>query len=676
MFGRLLIGRFPFDALSRYDNYIMKKNWGFDTRDIDAKVRPQDDFYKYVNGGWLKKNPIPPEESSWGSFRILRFETEKKLRTLVQKVEKMKNAKASSPEQLVRDFYHSALDMPARNRAGLTPLTPWLDRVAKIRDVPSLVTTLAHIEKIGGGGPWGFGVDQDMKDSTKYILYIHQSGLGMPDRDYYLKDDSESKRVRAAYQKHVAAIFMLAGSSKVVAKRQCETVMRIETALAEKAMSKEDLRDVDKTYHKMRLPELAKLTPHIDWAAYFKIVGAGSPRDLIVMLPAFLKSVDGMLSKIAIADWQTFLTWHLIGGAASLLSAKFEKQNFAFYGTVLSGVTVMKPAWRRALSMVNGNLDEVLGKLYVQEYFSPEAKKRIVTMVADLFDAYEVRIKQLDWMSAATKKKAVLKLHQMTKKLGYPDKWKNYKGLVVKPDDYFGNAVRATLQEHTRVMRRLKKPVDRKEWFMSPQTVNAYCSFGLNDVVFPAAILQPPFFSESADDAVNYGSIGSVIGHEITHGFDDQGSKFDGHGNRKTWWTKKDQLRFAKKAKRLVTEFNTYRVADGLSVNGQLTLGENIADLGGASIAFDAYQMRLKKTGRTDIDGFTPEQRFFLSFALFERENRRPEAEKTQVLTDPHSPGQFRINGPASNLPEFYAAFGVKKGDKLYREPKNRAKIW
>lgn len=647
---------------------------------MDRDVRPQDDFYRYVNGGWLAKNPIPDNESSWGSFRILRFETEKQLRQLVEKLVRQHRRSGRGPDPsasgMVRDLYRSALDQKTRNAAGLTPLTPWLQKIESIRDVPTLIATFAELEKIGGGGPWGLAVDQDMKDSETYIAYLHQSGLGMPDRDYYLKDDAESRRVRAAYEQHLEAIFILAGNTRAAAKKDRETVMRLETALAKISMTKEDLRDVDKTYHKMNLPALARLTPHVDWVRYLKIVGAGTPNTLIVMQPDFLKAVDTLLVSTPLADWKTFLTWHLIGGAAPYLSAKFEKQNFAFYGTTLSGVTVMKPAWRRALGAVNGSLGEVLGKLYVQEHFSPEAKKRIVTVVDDLFRAYEARIKNLDWMSSATKKKALTKLHQMNRKLGYPDKWKSYKGLVIKSDDYFGNIIRATLKEHTRTMRRLKKPVDRKEWFMTPQTVNAYCSFGLNDVVFPAAILQPPFFSVTADDAVNYGSIGSVIGHEITHGFDDQGSKFDGHGNRKTWWTAEDQKRFNAKAKVLVKEFNTYGVADGLMVNGQLTLGENIADLGGASIAFDAYQLRLQKTGRKDIDGFTPEQRFFMSFALFERENRRPEAEKTQVLTDPHSPGQFRINGPCSNLPEFYAAFNVQKGDKLYREPSKRAKIW
>ena len=655
---------------------MKKGGWGFDIRDIDTLVRPQDDFYHYVSGGWLKKSTIPHNEAAWGSFRILRYDTEKKLRTLVKKVSKMKRVAADSPEQKVRDFYRSSLDMKRRNAAGLAPLREWLERIAKIHNMKSLVSAIAHLEKIGDGGLWGVMVDQDMKNSERYIIYLHQSGLGMPDRDYYLKSDAESVRVRTAYEKHLEAISVLMGKSRAEAKRDRETIMRLETALAKVSMPKEDLRDVDKTYHKMRIPALARLARGVDWSSYFRIIGAGREREVVVMQPAFLKAVSAMLVREPLEDWKTYLTWHLVGGSAGYLTAKFEKQSFAFYGTALSGVKVMKSAWRRALGAVNGNIGELLGKLYVQAYFGTKAKKKIAAVAGDLFDAYKARIQDLDWMSTATKKKALKKLREMTRKLGYPDKWKSYKGLVIRPDDYLDNAIRAIQFEHVRVLRRLKKPVDRKEWFMTPQTVNAYCSFGLNDVVFPAAILQSPFFDPRADDAVNYGAMGSVIGHEITHSFDDQGSKFDGKGNRKTWWTKRDRARFEKKAKVLVKQFNEYTVAGGLKVNGQLTLGENIADLGGVSIAYDAYQRRLAKTGRKDIDGFTPEQRFFLSFALFERELRRPEAEKTQVLTDPHSPGLFRINGPASNLPEFYEAFGVTKGDTLYRNPSSRAKIW
>lgn len=655
----------------------MKKSAsGFDVKDIDPKVRPQDNFYQYANGGWLKRNTIPPHEASWGSFIMLRYDTEKKLRALVTKVSHMKNAGSSTPEQMVRDFYTSGLNMKKRNKLGMKPLTPWLERIRKIKDTHSLVSALAHLENIGAGGPFGLMVDQDMKDSERYIIYLCQSGLGMPDRDYYLKSDAESRRVRLAYKKHLKAIFALMGKGKVEAGKNCETVMRIESALAKISMSKEELRDVDKVYHKVSMAALKKLARNIDWPSFFKIIGAKNVREVVVMQPEFMRAMDRMLVKESIEDWKTYLEWHLVGGAAGYLDGKFEKQSFAFYGTALSGVKLMKPAWRRALRAVNGNLGEMVGKLYVREYFGPKAKRRIKVVVADLFEAYETRIKNLDWMSPATKKEAIKKLHQMVRKLGYPDTWRSYRGLVIRPDDYFGNALRSTQLEHSRVMRRLNKPVDRREWLMTPQTVNAYCNFGTNDITFPAAILQPPFFDAKADDAVNYGSIGTVIGHEITHGFDDQGSKFDGRGNRKTWWTSRDRARFDKKARTLVRQFNEYEVADGLKVNGQLTLGENIADLGGASIAFDAYRLRLQKTGRKNIGGFTPEQRFFLSFALFERELRRPEAQKTQVLTDPHSPGTFRINGPASNLPEFYEAFGVKRGDRLYREPKDRAKIW
>lgn len=654
----------------------MKKGWGFEVRDMDRSVRPQDDFYHYANGGWLKKNPVPANESWWGSFLVLRYDTEKKLRTIVKEVQNRKSLETGSPEQMIRDFYRSGLDMKKRNALGLKPLAEWLGRIAKIKDVNSLVTTFAHLEKIGGGGPWGLGVDQDMKNSERYIIYLHQSGLGMPDRDYYLKDDIESVRVRAAYEKHLEAIFMLMGATKAEAKENREIVMRIETALAKVSMTKEDLREVDKIYHKMPVTALSRLTHKIDWNLYLKIIGAGSAKEVIVMQPKFLAAVSTMLAKESIEDWKVYLTWHVVGGAANYLSEKFVKQHFIFYGTALSGVKEMKPLWRRTLSALNGSLGEILGKLYVATYFGPKAKKRIEELVEDLFRAYEIRIKNLDWMTSTTKKKAVQKLHQITRELGYPSKWRSYKGLVVQSDDYFGNIVRATLHEHSRVMRRLHKRVDRKEWFTTPQVVNAYYSPSLNNITFPAAILQPPFFSKDADDALNYGAMGTVIGHEITHGFDDQGSKFDGKGNRKTWWTKQDRARFEKKAKVIVKEFNAYKVLGGLKVNGQLTLGENIADLGGASIAFDAYKLRLAKTGRKDIDGFTPEQRFFLSFALFERENRRREAEKTQVLIDPHSPGKFRINGPASNLPEFYEAFNVKKGDKLYRASKDRAKIW
>ena len=653
---------------------MKKKAWGFDTRDIDEKVRPQDDFFHYASGSWMKKNPIPKTESRWGSFTMLRHTTEKQLNELLKKVVATKQAKLGSLEQMVRDFYLSGMDLKRRNVLGLTPLLPLLKRVEGIKTPEDMVRTIAHLERVGLSGVWGNGIDQDMKDSEKYIIYMGQGGLGMPDRDYYLKDDEESKRVRSAYQTHLEKLIALAGHT-ASAKQRAQSVLKIETALAKVSMKKEDLRDVDKTYHKKSFGQLKKLTAKIDWAEYFKILGT-QPKEVVVMQPDFFIAVEKMFFSFPIEEWKVYLATHVVGDMASCLTPELEKENFAFYATVLTGTKDMKPLWRRILRVVNGGLSEVFGELYVKEYFPAEAKQKVAVIVADLFRAYAARIENLDWMSPATKKKALIKLHQMNRKLGYPDVWKSYKGIVITKDDYAGNILRVSAFEHRRATKRLTKPVDHKEWFMSPQTVNAYCSFGLNDIVFPAAILQHPFFDVSADDAFNYGAIGSVIGHEITHGFDDQGCKFDGKGNRKTWWTPTDRKRFAEKAKRLKKEFDGYEVESGIHVNGQLTLGENIADLGGISIAYDAYQLRLAETPRKDIDGYTPEQRFFLGYATTEREQERPEFRKTQVLTDPHSPSKFRVNGPLSNLPEFYAAFEVRKGDALYREPKNRAKIW
>src|SRR3989344_85311 len=408
----------------------MKKNsWGFDTRDLDKAVRPQNDFYHYVNGGWLKRNSIPPHEASWGSFIMLRYDTEKKLRALVTKLQNLKKANAGSPSRLVRDFYRSGLNMKRRNALGVKPLRPWLERIKRVKDVRSLVVTLAHLETIGGSGPFGVMVDQDMKESERYIIYLCQSGLGMPDRDYYVKSGPESVRVLSAYVKHLEALFALMGKTRAEAKRGRETVMRIETAIAKVSMTKEDLRDVDKTYHKMRVRALGRIARHIDWSTYFRIIGAKNVREVVVMQPKFLRAIDAMLASELIEDWKTYLTSHLVGGAAGYLTEKLEKQSFAFYGTALSGVRVMKPLWRRALRAVNGSLGEMLGKLYVQAYFGPDAKKKIVHLVADLFTAYEARIKGLDWMSSATKRRALKKLHAITRELGYPDKWRSYKGL-------------------------------------------------------------------------------------------------------------------------------------------------------------------------------------------------------------------------------------------------------
>lgn len=654
----------------------MKKGWGFDKKDLDTGVRPQDDFYRYAAGGWLKNNPIPKTESRWGSFMELRYNTDKQLHAILTELESKKKVAKGSPEQLIRDFYRSGMDMKRRNALGMKPLLPFLKKIDAMKSTKDLLALVSELHRIGVGVFWGTAVDQDSKNSTKYALHVYQDGLGMPDRDYYLKNDAESKRVRDAYLPFLEKMFRLIGDTPSIAKANATTVLQLETKLAEGSMTKEDARDAEKIYNKFTLTKLAKLAPSIDWIRYFKNIGAGAPVSVIVMQPEFLKAVSTLIEDVPLSDWKTYLRFHLSSDHAGYLSDAFIKTSFSFYGTVLGGAKVMKPLWRRVLNAVNGHLGEALGKLYVEKHFPPKAKEKMNELVDDLFEAYEARLRALPWMTAPTKKKALKKLASMNRKIGYPEKWKSYAGLIISPTDYVGNATRTALHSHAREMKKLKKPIDRGEWFMFPQTVNAYFAPNLNDIVFPAAILQPPFFNVDADDALNYGSIGTVIGHEITHGFDDQGSKYDHNGNLKSWWTDEDRKSFEKRAEIIKKQYDAYTVADSVHVNGQLTLGENIADLGGFAIAYDAYQLRLKKTGRVDIDGYTPEQRFFLGTALFERENSRPEFQKTQVLTDPHSPSEFRINGPASNMEPFYEAFSVKKGDGLYREPNIRTTVW
>lgn len=652
------------------------KHWGFDVAELDSRIRQQDDFYHHVHASWMAKNPVPKTEARWGSFTELRYNVDKQLRTLVEELADKRSLPAKSAERMVRDFYRSGMDQKRRNELGFRPILPVLKTIDAIEDTDDLERVIAELHRLDVGAIWGIGVDQDMKDSETYALYLGQDGLGMPDRDYYLKDDAESKRVREAYRLHVAKMFTLLGNTPKDAERMRDTVLGIETELAKASMKKEDMRDPEKIYHKYTLAKLKKLAPAIDWPLYLKRIQGDTAQYYLVMQPDFFKEASRMLEAITLPEWKAYLTFHVVNDFSSALSEPFVRQTFSFYGKTLMGTESMKPLWRRVLATVNGGLGECIGKLYVERHFPPEAKKKMDLLVDDLFTAYEARIKSLDWMSPATKKKALLKLASFNRKIGHPKKWKSYAGLDIRANDFVGNIIRTTEFEHKRHMKRLGKPMDHAEWLMYPQTVNAYYQPTMNDIVFPAAILQPPFFSHAYDDALNYGAIGTVIGHEITHGFDDEGSKFDGKGNLKSWWTKEDRKRFDAKAKKVVKQFDSYTVADGLHVNGKLTLGENIADLGGLSIAYDAYQLQLKRTGRKDIDGLSPEQRFFIGFSLFERENARPEFTKMQVLTDPHSPGVYRINGPASNFEGFYKAYGVKKGDKHYRTPGSREMVW
>lgn len=648
-----------------------KKGWGFDPKNIDASVRPQDDFYRYAVGGWLNHNQIPATESRWGAFHIVRHKTDKQLYALLESVAKKSRVAPGSPEQMIRDLYRSGMDMQTRTRLGLAPLAPYRDRIKAVAH-ETMIDLIADLHRIGIGAFWTSGVDQDFKNADKNVLHLAQGGLGMPDRDYYLKDDAEQKRVRDAYVPHLRAMFGLMGYTAKDAGLAAEAVLRIETALARGSMKKEDMRDAVKMDHPFSVAKLAAHTPQIDWKRYLAGIGA-DVKSVNVMQPDFFRAAEKVLATTSIEELRWYLDWHLVGGFASLLSPKFVKQNFSFYGTTLTGLTKMRPLWRRVLGVVNGSLGHQLGKLYVDAYFTRAAKQKANEIVDNLVAAFERRIKELDWMTPATKKKALKKLRAMGRKIAYPDKWKSYTGLVIKPGEYVGNIIRVAEYEHKRELRKLGKPVDRTEWYDYPQTVNAFYSPTHNDMLFPAAFLQHPFFDFAADDALNYACLGMAIGHEMTHGFDDSGAAFDERGNLKNWWSAADKKQFDTRAHVIKRQFDAYTV-EGLSVNGKLTLGENIADLGGLSIAYDGYQAHLAQHGRSDIDGLTPEQRFFLAYAQGEVTLARPEVQKLQILTDPHAPAQTRVNGPLSNMPEFYAAFGVKKGDAMYRA--KRAKVW
>jgi putative endopeptidase len=653
-----------------------KKNWGFDLRNLNTSVRPTDDFFHYSCGGWIKKNTIPATEARWGSFDILRHENKKKLKAIVEEVSKNKRAVFGSEEQMVRDAYLAGMDEAKREKDGIQPLGEIFKKIDRMKNADEIVPLAAFLHRTGFNPLWGIYVDQDERKNDTNILYIGQSGLSLPDRDYYLKDDVESKRVREEYVKYVAAMFRISGEKTKEAETFTGVVVKIETELAKVSMTRVERRDIEKQYNKRTLVKFAKEAPGADWVKYFSLVGAGSAKEIIVAQPIFMKRAGELLREVPINEWKVYFKWHVLNGSAGFLSKKFVRENFRFYSTALAGITKERPMWERVVGFIDGAIGEALGKLYVEKYFDHEAKKKISELVDNLFAAYRERIQNLDWMTPKTKKLALKKLDGMTRKLGYPDKWKGYKGLKITPDSYIGNYFRAHEFEWKRMVRKLGKKPDLKEWHMTPPTVNAYYNPVGNEIAFPAGIMQPPFFDPKADDAVNYGAIGVVIGHEITHGFDDQGHQFDAKGNFKNWWTEEDKKKFEAKAKVFEDQYDSYVAIDDLRVNGKLTAGENIADLGGLTIAFAAFKRSQDGKEPKTLDGFTPEQRFFLGYTLFDQEIIRPELLKKFLVTDPHSPAIFRVNGPLSNMPEFAEAFGVKAGDGLYREPEKMAKIW
>lgn len=651
-----------------------KKRKFIDPANMDLSVKPGDNFYLYADGRWVKNNPVPASKTRWGSFDKLREESLTRLRTLL---EAAAAGAATDPKlQKIGDFYLSGMDSAGLERLGYQPIQADLDRIAGLSSTTDLLKEAAYEHSHGIASPLvGIFIGPDRKDVTHYIPQVGQGGISLPDRDYYLKHDARSTAVRAAYARHLKKMFELVGRSDAQAAAATDAVMRIETALATAEMSRVEMRDPYKTYNKFSWKELSGTTPAIDWkgwAAQMQITGTDS---LIASNPGFLKSMDLLLTAVSLDDWKAYLQWQVIRSSAPFLSNAFVEEDFVF-NKVLTGQKEETPRWQRVSGLIDRSLGDQLGQLYVAKYFTPEAKQRMQELVDNLQETFADRIRRVDWMSDETKQRAVEKLQAFLKKIGYPDTWKDYSSITIRKDDLLGNVRNCDIWAYHDNVSRLGKPVDRTRWSMTPPTINAYYNPSNNEIVFPAGILQFPFFDFEADDAVNYGGIGAVIGHEMTHGFDDQGRQFAADGNLKDWWTKADADKFKSRANEVVAQYNAFTVLDTLHVNGRLTLGENLADLGGLSIAYEAFTKTKEFKEGKKIDGFTPQQRFFLSWAQIWRSNTLPETSAQLILTDPHSPGQYRCNGPVTNIDAWYAAFDVKPGDKMYKPADQRTRIW
>ncbi len=657
---------------------IGKNPPAFDLANMDKSVKPQDDFYTYANGTWLKKNPIPPEESRWGSFNILLEKNTAEMRTVAEKAAKEKNA--GDPDlQKVGDYYASGMDEKSIDAAKAKPLEEEFKKIDEISDPEGLLKAIAHLHQLGVRAFFGFTSGQDDKNSTMVISQAYQGGLGMPDRDYYTKDDDASKKLREAYVAHVAKMLTLLGEPMAKANEDAKKILALETELAKPARTRVELRDPQKNYNKMSINDLQALMPNWNWPVYFREIGLQDAGEINVGQPDFFKAANELLKTASIEDWKTYLRWHLIHGAAGELSSDFVNENFKFFGTTLTGAKALKPRWKRVVASTDEALGEALGKLYVADNFPPASKARMIELVKNIQEAMADSIKSRDWMDEKTKEEALKKLAAFSVKIGYPDKWRDYSDLKVDRGPFVLNAARAATFETERELNKIGKPVDRSEWGMTPPTVNAYYNPNMNEIVFPAGILQPPFFNANADDAINYGGIGAVIAHEISHGFDDQGRQYDAEGNLRDWWTPESAEKYKERAQKIVDQYSAYEPLPGMHINGQLTQGENIADDGGVKLAFAALQKALKdkpEEAEKKIDGFTPEQRFFLGWAQVWRANTRDEAMKLRLNTDPHSPTKFRANGPLSNSPEFKKAFDLPENCPMVRPADQVVSIW
>jgi putative endopeptidase len=647
-----------------------------DPANLDRSVSACTDFYQFANGGWIKRNPIPAAYSRWGSFDQLQEGNQSNLLTILRAATANGDSQANADIRKLGTFYSSCMDSTEAERAGVQPIKSELDRIDAIRNRRQLEAEVARLHARGVSNLFGFGAQQDFKNSTAVIAGINQGGLSLPDRDYYLNPDKRYADIRTNYVDHVVRMFQLIGVPASRATADAQRVMNIETALAKPAMTRVQMRDPNANYHRMTSAELAQLAPGFNWPSFFVAEGRADISTINVQNPDFLKAADSMLTSIPLADWKAYLKWHLLDTSAPSLSSEFVNEDFRFSST-LSGAKEMLPRDKRCARATDAGLRDALGQAYVARYFTPHAKARALEMVRNLESVFHDRLQTLGWMTDTTKAQATTKLAAFTNKIGYPDKWRDYSTLTITPGHFLNNQIAARQYERRRTLSRIGQPLDRTEWGMTPPTVNAYYNPSMNEIVFPAGIMQPPFFDPNADDAVNYGGMGAVIGHEMTHGFDDQGSQFDAQGNLRNWWSPSDLAKFKTGTGLVASQFDSYTVLDSVHVNGKLTLGENLADLGGLSVSYAALEKALTEKGRPPlIDGFTPEQRFFLAWAQIWRQNITPEAQRVRINTDPHSPGQWRTNGPLSNLPQFAAAFGCKPGDPMVRPDSVRPVIW
>jgi putative endopeptidase len=656
--------------------FAFAQNKGFDTKNLDNKCKPCEDFNQFANGGWLLNNPIPGDQAAWGNFSLLMQKNQEKLKNILELLGKTKQSPGSNKQKLA-DFYAMAMDVEKANKDGYSPIKPQLDKINSITNRADLenIIALLHTQTLSVG--FSFSSGQDLKDSKRVIGECGQNGLTLPDRDYYLNQDSRSIKIREELLKYITRSFLLIGLSESESKTNADIILDFETQLAKASLTRVEMRDPYAVYHLTSLNELNKYTPTFNWNNYLKNINCPPVAEINVAMPKFMRAFDSLLVNKDLKTWKTYLSWRLINEASPYLSEAFDQEHFYFHKKVLTGTDKQQDRWKRSVQATDLFLGDALGQAYTEQYFTADSKKRVLEMIANIKTALKMDIAELKWMSDSTKKRALEKLATFEDKIGYPEVWKDYSVLPIGRDSYYNNVLAGAQYEYRRQLNKIGKPVDRKEWQMTAPTINAYYNPLMNEIVFPAGILQPPFFDPQADDAINYGGMGAVIGHEITHGFDDQGAQFDADGNLKNWWTDKDLENFTSRAKCIINQFNSYTIQDSLHLNGQLVVGESIADLGGLTLAYYAFQNSLKgKPAPKPIDGFTADQRFFLGWAQVWATNMRPEMERLKLKTDPHPNPKFRVNGTLSNMDAFQKAFNCKEGDKMIRNKAEKCEIW